>query len=155
MNEGYDSTPETMKHIHLVQNYLTQSVKLLMERAMLHDQSKLSEPEKSIFDEYAPKLREVIYNSDEYKQYLGEMKKGLDHHYSNNPHHPEFWSDGIPSMSLLDIIEMLCDWKAATMRRADGDIRKSIEMNQSRFGYSDELKSILLNTVAEMGLEHQ
>jgi hypothetical protein len=50
-------------------------------------------------------------------------------------------------MSLVDIVEMLCDWKAATLRHADGDIRKSIEQNQQRFGYSDELKSILLNTL--------
>ena len=152
---NYDSTPETMKHIHLVQNYLAQSVKLLTERAMLHDQSKLSEPEKSIFDVYTLKLRDVTYGSDEYKQYLKEMQVALDHHYRKNPHHPEFWSDGIRCMSLLDILEMLCDWKAATMRHADGDIRKSIEINQSRFGYSDELKSILLNTIAEMGLEDQ
>lgn len=54
---------------------------------------------------------------------------------------------GILGMSLLDLTEMLCDWKAATMRHNDGDIRKSIEINQKRFGYSDELKQILLNTL--------
>lgn len=50
-------------------------------------------------------------------------------------------------MNLVDIIEMLCDWKAATLRHADGDIYKSIEINQKRFGYSDELKSIFINTI--------
>lgn len=53
----------------------------------------------------------------------------------------------VRSMSLLDLLEMLCDWKAATMRHADGDIRRSVEINQKRFGYSDELKRILLNTL--------
>jgi len=53
----------------------------------------------------------------------------------------------IEYMNLIDIIEMLCDWKAATKRHNDGDIKKSIEINQKRFGYSDELKSILLNTL--------
>ena len=53
-------------------------------------------------------------------------------------------------MNLIDVIEMLCDWKAATMRHADGDIKKSIEINQKRFGYSDELKAILLNTIEFM-----
>ena len=48
----------------------------------------------------------------------------------------------------LDILEMLCDWKAATLRHKDGDIRKSIEINQKRFGYSDELKRIFLNTLS-------
>jgi hypothetical protein len=54
---------------------------------------------------------------------------------------------GIRGMSLLDVVEMLCDWRAATMMHADGDIRKSIEINQKRFGYSDDLKAILLNTL--------
>jgi hypothetical protein len=65
-------------------------------------------------------------------------------------HHPEHYSNGIQGMSLLDVIEMLCDWKAATMRHADGDLSKSIEINQKRFGYSDELKSILINTAIEL-----
>lgn len=78
---------------------------------------------------------------------LAEIKPALEHHYANNTHHPEFYPDGIRGMSLLDLVEMLCDWKAATLRHADGDIRKSIEINQSRFKYSDELKQVLLNTL--------
>ena len=50
-------------------------------------------------------------------------------------------------MNLVDLIEMLCDWKAATMRHNDGDIMKSIEINQERFGYGDEIKQIMINTV--------
>jgi hypothetical protein len=76
------------------------------------------------------------------------MKVGLDHHYAANTHHPEHYPDGIQGMNLLDVLEMLCDWKAATMRHNNGDIRKSIEINQQRFGYSDELKTLLLNTLA-------
>jgi hypothetical protein len=45
---------------------------------------------------------------------------------------------------------MIVDWKAASERHADGDILRSIEINQSRFGYSDELKQILVNTVHEL-----
>lgn len=58
----------------------------------------------------------------------------------------------ISEMSLLDLIEMLCDWKAAAERVSGGDLLRSIEQNQERFGYSDELKSILLATVAELDL---
>lgn len=54
----------------------------------------------------------------------------------------------IRGMNLLDIVEMLCDWKAAGLRTdPPGDIRRSIEINQERFGYSDELRQILLNTL--------
>lgn len=59
---------------------------------------------------------------------------------------------GVRGMSLLDLVEMLCDWIAATKRHADGDIRRSIEINQQRFGYSDEVKAILLNTLPALGL---
>jgi hypothetical protein len=50
----------------------------------------------------------------------------------------------------VDLVEMLMDWWAATKRHADGDIMESIEINQKRFGYSDELKSIFINTVKEL-----
>jgi hypothetical protein len=43
--------------------------------------------------------------------------------------------------------------KAATLRHKDGDIRRSVEINQKRFGYSDELKRIFLNTIKEMNNE--
>lgn len=58
---------------------------------------------------------------------------------------------GIKQMNLLDIIEMLCDWKAASERHSDGDIVESIEKNQERFGYSDELKVMFLNTAKALG----
>jgi hypothetical protein len=45
---------------------------------------------------------------------------------------------------------MLCDWRAATLRHADGDLRRSIEINQKRFGYTDELKAVLLNTAERL-----
>jgi hypothetical protein len=51
-------------------------------------------------------------------------------------------------MSLIDLLELICDWKASSMRHSDGDIKKSIEINQKRFNYDDTLKQILLNTVS-------
>ena len=59
----------------------------------------------------------------------------------------EYFANGIKDMTLLDLLEMLCDWKASSERHADGNIYRSIEINQSRFGYSDEVKDILKNTV--------
>ena len=53
-------------------------------------------------------------------------------------------------MDLLDIIEMLCDWWAATERHADGDIISSIHKNTGRFSLSPQLAKILENTVRNM-----
>jgi len=148
----YDSRPDTYQHIQTVQALLFKCVKDLLWRAEAHDLTKLHDPEKAVFDEFTPKLKDSTYGSEEYKSFLQGMKPALDHHYAHNSHHPEHYPNGIKGMSLLDIVEMLCDWKAATMRHADGDLMKSIEINQQRFGYSDELKQILLNTVKELSL---
>lgn len=146
----YDSRPDTIAHIATVRRFLAVFVKALNERALAHDLSKLAEPEKATFDEFTPKLKGSTYGSEEYKSFLTAMKPALEHHYANNSHHPEHFTDGIRGMGLLDILEMLADWKAATERHADGDLAKSIELNQKRFGYSDELKAILSNTARAM-----
>lgn len=75
-----------------------------------------------------------------------DMKSALDHHYASNRHHPEHFVNGINDMTLVDIIEMLCDWKASTLRHNDGNLLKSIETNAERFNMDGQLKQILLNT---------
>jgi hypothetical protein len=142
-----DSRIATYEHIQTVQRLMGGLIADLMKRQERHDHSKLVSPEVEAFDEYTPKLAGSIYGSDEYRGFLAGMKPALDHHYAANSHHPEHYPGGIRGMSLLDLVEMLADWKAATLRHADGDIRKSIEINQKRFGYSEELKQILLNTL--------
>lgn len=151
MPETYDSRPDTIAHIRNVQGKMTLLIGEMQRRLLAHDKSKLEEPEKSIFDEFTPKLKDSEYGSEEYKGFLAEMKVALDHHYAANSHHPEHYPDGIRGMSLLDVIEMLVDWKAASERHATGDITKSIDMNQERFGYSDDLKAIFHNTAKELG----
>ena len=156
----YDSEAETRKHIKQVGDYLLGVIQRLTFCIMCHDKSKLSKEEKYIFDKFTPKLAKCTYGSDKYKEFLNEMKPALDHHYDNNKHHPEHhWRKhhadftgkvGLNDMNLIEIIEMLCDWKAATLRHDDGDIYKSIELNQKRFYYSDEIKDILINTAKYM-----
>ena len=55
-------------------------------------------------------------------------------------------------MNLLDLLEMVLDWVAATQRLAGGDVRQSIEINQARFGYSDDIKRLMINTVEYLHL---
>lgn len=144
--EGYDSTSDTLKHIKRVNELLGDSAMELIRRGQVHDDSKLVDPEKAIFDEFTPKLKNSTYGSDEYKQFLKDMGVGLQHHYENNSHHPEHYENGIDGMDLFDLLEMLLDWKAATERHADGDLLKSIEINRERFGYSDLTANLLRNT---------
>ena len=147
----YDSRPETWEHIHLVRNYLSDVIVALLARQRQHDQSKLVDPERGVFDEYTPKLRDSTYGSDEYRAFLVGMGEGLQHHYAHNSHHPEHYPEGIDGMDLLDLIEMLADWKAATQRHAGGDLLRSLEINQERFDIQPQLWSVLHNTALRMG----
>ena len=81
------------------------------------------------------------------------MKPALDHHYANNRHHPEFFKNGINDMTLVDLIELLCDWYASSKRQYNGNIRLSIEKNRERFNMSDQLIRIFENTIKELDVK--
>lgn len=147
----YDSRIDTESHIAQVQLSIDIIIHDLTARRNAHDASKLVDPEKAGFDEWTPKLRALTYGSDEYKAALSQMGVFLAHHYENNDHHPEHHSAGINGMNLIQIMEMLADWRAAAMRHADGDIRKSLEINVKRFGLSEQVAQILRNTVDYLG----
>ena len=147
----YDSTDDTLAHISEVRILLAGVVTDIQERMRDHDQSKLEAPEKEIFDAVTPKLRTLTYGSPEYHASLEEMGPALDHHYAHNRHHPEWHEDGIHGMNLVDLIEMLADWKAATMRHEDGDLKRSIDINAERFGYGEEIHTLLLTTARDLG----
>ena len=134
-------------HRESVEKILNLVADILVIRACHHDDSKLEEPEWSVFLEYTPKLWDSTFGSPEYMGYLKEMKVALDHHYHVNRHHPQAFDNGINGMTLIDLMEMLADWMAAVKRHKDGDIIKSIDINVPRFGISTQLQEILVNTV--------
>jgi hypothetical protein len=138
---------ETLKHIKKVAHNIGLVTKELDKRAEIHDASKMEEPERGIMAEHVPLLGNTTYGTPEYDALLEKIRPALDHHYANNRHHPEFHKNGINDMDLIDILEMLCDWKAATERNKNGNIRKSIEINAKRFKIDSQLAQILENTV--------
>jgi len=166
----YDSRVDTYEHIEKVRALMIRAAHALLVRAHVHDRSKLESPEVEVFNEFSPKLAEVEYGSAEYEACRKGMGEALEHHYAHNSHHPEGHEAGIAGMSLLDLLEMLCDWKAASERvksvrppapaaagRAaapdyDSNLMRSIGLNQDRFGYGDELRAILENTARELQL---
>ena len=117
-----------------------------IDRKENHDKSKLMEPEKHEFDIWTPRLHEASVGSPMYDYFLKELRKALEHHYRYNRHHPEHFGNGINGMSIMDLTEMLCDWKASAERHDDGDIYLSIEILANRFNYSTPMKKVLSNT---------
>jgi hypothetical protein len=145
-----DCIRDTKEHISQVQFFMIQFSQALLQRAIVHDDSKLKSPEIEVFTEYTPMLKNTTYLSEEYKGFLKNMEEALHHHYKQNSHHPEHYSEGILGMNLLDIVEMLCDWKASSMRHENGDINKSIVINKERFNMDDVLTKLFQNTIKDM-----
>ncbi len=107
----------------------------LIIRIEEHDLSKLSEPEKSILDKYTPMLGNIMFGSDKYKEIMKKMKPMTEHHYAKNKnHHPDLVVGGVAGMSLVDVVEMLCDFCASSERHPKtGNIHRSIEICTKKF----------------------
>jgi len=147
----YDSRFETRKPIARVQELLQFCLSDLRDRQRRHDQSKLESPEREMFDKYTPLLKSLTYGSPEYEAVRQEMlQTALKHHYEHNDHHPEHYPNGINGMTLMALIEMLCDWKAATERHTNGSIEQSLTHNRGRFGEID-MYQVMHNTAVTLG----
>lgn len=140
----------TIEHINTVRKYIRFFTDKLTDRGEKHDASKLTDAELPYFAEHTDNLNKIEYGSDEYKAELEALMPALEHHYAENLHHPEHWPNGISDMSLWDLVEMLCDWKASTKRQKSGNILKSIDLNAERFKIDPQLKQILINTAKLM-----
>ena len=145
----YDSRKDTTKHIAMVDHNLKSVIRSLKRRAQVHDQSKLEPPEKEIFDAETPKLSKLKFGSKEYQDSLKRLGPALEHHYANNSHHPEHYENGVAGMCLLDLIEMVCDWQAASKRMQGGELHLVTAFE--RFGIDRQLGSIIFNYCLRQG----
>lgn len=136
---------ETRKHIEQVATFLNTFIGALRQRAIDHDRSKFEEPERSAYAVVIPKLAGLEYGSEEHRAVLSMMKPAVRHHQQSNRHHPEYHSKGLVGMDLVDVMEMVADWKAAALR-SGGDFEKSLKVSLKRFGIEDPLASIIVNT---------
>jgi hypothetical protein len=140
------SKQATNSHRNQVRVLLSKFAAALQNRGQHHDDSKLEQPELDLFAEWGPKLGEMEYGSEEYKGALAQMGVALTHHYEHNSHHPEHFENGVDGMTLIDLVEMVCDWKASTQRVKSGDFIGSLETNRKRFNLSPQLTRIVANT---------
>ena len=151
IRELMDAQAATWEHILNVRKLGEAVTEDWAARLINHDASKLSSPEAEMFAVFTPRLKAMTYGSDEYQACLKEMGVALKHHYENNTHHPEHYEDGIAGMTLLDLLEMLIDWKAATLRHTNGNLKKSMEISVERFRIDSQLKAVLENTAMSLG----
>ena len=93
---AYDSTADTTEHIFQVRHRLSRFCAELQQRGYRHDQSKLGPSEKPLFDEMTPKLKTLVYGTDEYKASLAALGPALAHHYANNSTTPSTTRTALP-----------------------------------------------------------
>ena len=105
---------EVMIHQTDVFNQMQIVLDEIEHRQATHDRSKLSEDEFPTYARVIPKMKGLPFGSPEAKAIVKELGPALQHHYENNRHHPEHFENGIAGMNLLDMIEMVCDWKAVS-----------------------------------------
>lgn len=137
---------DTWKHVRQVQDEVMCFSEMLVHKSTHHDASKFGPEEANAFIETAPKLKEMEYDSEEYKASLAAIQPAIRHHYAHNDHHPEHFENGIDDMNLMQLVEMFCDWRAAVKRMKNGDMMKSIDVNEKRFSMSPQLANIFRNT---------
>ena len=129
---------KTTKHKFQIIRFMMKVCFRLMRRAWVHDLSKYSKKEAPLFAA-AQDTKGVVYGSEEYKKDVEvNLKPALDHHYMHNSHHPQHHSQGFKGMQPLDVIEMLIDWKASTLRYKDSKIQDSLANNKERYNISEQ-----------------
>lgn len=140
-------TEEYIKgHISRVRRHINTFIQLLIRRAENHDKSKLEEPELSWWKEMDKEPR-YPYGSEEYKQKIKRWNKVFKHHYQYNRHHPEYYEYGVSEMTLIDIVEMMCDWLGYKDTTIVTEALKVCDEQMARYDISEELRQIIFNTL--------
>lgn len=148
MSEEAKTSRTICQHVTLVQDNLHRVIDKLVKRARVHDLSKLNDDEFSGFVQINKVAREHPYGSDEYKASLKEVD-AVELHYSRNDHHPEFFDGGVNDMNLLQLIEMVCDWKAASETYGQTSFSESLRIQKDRFKIDDK-QFYIIQLIAEV-----
>lgn len=141
-----ESKLETIAHIETVRKYIKVFIDALWTRGINHDKSKLESPEAEIFASVNENLKNLTYGSDEYNENLKALEPALEHHRAKNRHHFEHHPNGVMDMNLIDLMEVMADWKASTYRQHNGNLLQTIDFNAEKYGLDAQLMQILKNT---------
>lgn len=144
--EQIDTEEYIKGHISRVRKHINTFVQLLLKRAINHDKSKLEEPEISWWKEMDKEPR-YPYGSEEYKQKIKRWDKVFKHHYKYNRHHPEHYEYGVSEMTLVDIVEMMCDWLGYKDIITISEALKVCDEQMRRYNIPDGIRQIIFNTL--------
>lgn len=148
-NEETKTLVTILRHVGIVRRNIKHFSQALDKRADVHDISKLSLEEFRGFVEVNQIARQHPFGSKEYKESLKDNDV-IDLHFSRNSHHPEFYPNGIDDMSLLDVIEMICDWKAASETYGQTSFTDALVIQADRFKLDDKQQWLIALIAKEL-----
>ena len=137
-------------NIYLWQDKHTEFFEELSSRASDHDKSKFFEPELTPYIwltwENHCLLNNIPLELDETIKY--SIAHAISHHITKNRHHPEFYSNP-DNMTKVDLIEMVCDWKAISQEMGEkSPIYYANRVLGKKFHFSpekcEEIKKIII-----------
>ena len=151
MNNDFDFLCDTILHVSEVKEHLEEFVGELKKRGHAHDRTKFQQLEFDAFVSTREKFKKANYGSKEYKECTDAIKPAVDHHYQNNRHHTGYHKNGINDMTLIDVVEMICDWRAAARRSPDKTFKDTLEYAYKKYGVEPQLVKLLNNTFNALG----
>lgn len=146
--EALDTIKYIIDHKNIVRDRLRYLAYQLLERADSHDDSKLKNPEIRWLIEMDKEPR-YDYGSPEYLDKKKRYEKFFNHHYANNRHHPEHFTNGVDGMNLTDLCEYLIDITSYHSEMHPEQVIKTVNSQAERFGLDEQLIQILKNTLYE------
>lgn len=142
------------EHRDRVAKYLNRFACQLIGRGDIHDNSKFGPQEFPLYANAIDDFEKYPFGSEGYLKVKESIASATAHHFKYNRHHPEHHANGFDDMDLVDLMEMICDWKAATLNHpeAPGDMRRSLEFAIKKYNISPQLAKILENTIKNHNL---
>lgn len=151
MDTSFEVLTDIIQHISEVAENLAEMRHDLERRGIAHDRSKLGEFEFDAFITTRPKFKKANYGSKEYQECVDAIKPAIDHHYEVNRHHTGFHASGFSDMNLLDILEMLADWRAASRRSPDLSFADSLPKAFEKYGIPENMQRHIVKTLEYLG----
>lgn len=151
-NSQVRALAEILRHNGIVSHLLRQLARKLEERADLHDNSKFNWDELEGFIEFKALARVHPFGTEAYYQAQEKYKPAIDLHMSRNPHHPEYYGGDLNKMSLIDFMEMICDWTGATITYARLNFEEGLEVQKQEFDIQPHHLYLIRLIAKELGL---
>lgn len=142
---------DTLMHVAEVQERLEDMIHDLRKRGLCHDRTKFQELEFDTFCRTRPRFKGVKFGTPDYDAVVEEAREAVEHHHHHNRHHTTYYDGGIEDMNLLDVLEMLADWRAAARRSKGQSFEESLPKAFERYNVPEVLREMIGRTIQYLG----